>query len=839
MSKFYTYSKQWGNSILFRGYENGLAICEKIPFKPSLFVPSKNTDAEWKGLYNSEPLDEIVFDSIKEAKSFVETYKDVGGFAVHGYQKYDMQYICQNYPGKVEYDIAHVNIVTIDIETVFIGDEEEGGFPDIEAAIVPVVLISLHSSRDDKTFVYGFKEYTPDASDLFEYVQFEDEKDMLKALIVYFQTSKLDILTGWNIETFDMPYLCNRIQNLFDESMVKKLSPFGMVREKKLEIRGKEIQVYEIFGIITLDYLPLYKKLAARSIMESYTLGFIAEIELGQSKLEMDGISFRDNYENFHQQFVQYNALDSLLVKRLDEKLKLIPLTFALAFQYKSNLEDVFRTVSPWETLIYNYLYSKNIAVPPRQNIPDGSFEGAYVKEPVPAMYGWTMSFDFSALYSSIMQQWNISPETYKSPSIDLNVDMCLSNDIKYQDAQDIARLDKCSLAANGAMFDTTFDGLLPSILKGLKRDRDTAKNAMLILETEYELNGDKTLIPRISALNNEQTALKLLGNGVYGAGGNSGFHYYNYKAAEAITLCGQYSNKHLENALNSKMNSIMKTQGIDYVIYCDTDSDYINCQNMVDKFMPNKSKDEIVRFLDKFAKTVCQPIINSSVKEIFDKMNCKNPVMDSKREAIASRALFRGKKNYALYVHNSEGVSYDPPKLKTIGIEVVRSSTPAWCRKKLKESIMMLFEKTETEFKSYFEVIESEFLTLTPDEIAFPRGTTNIDKWHDNFKIKSRCPIHVRSAIVYNKAIQDIKNLYTLQSGDKLKFLYMVLPNPVRENVFGFPSNVKFPSELKLDKYIDYRTQFEKTFENPMRSLTDVAGWKLRDESSLESFFG
>lgn len=842
MSKFYTYCKQWGSNVLFRGYENGNAICEKIPFKPSLYIPSKDKDSVWKSLFKSEPLEEIIFDSIKEAKDFVKTYNDVSGFEIHGFQKYDMQYLCQNYTGKIDFDISEVNIVTIDIETVFIGDEEEAGFPDIEAAIVPVVLISLHSTRDDKTYVYGFKDYTPEPTDTFEYVRFVDEKDMLKALIIYFQTTCPDILTGWNIETFDMPYLCNRIAKLFDESMVKKLSPFNIIHENKIEIRGKDVQVYEIYGIVTLDYLPLYKKLGARSVKEQYTLDFIAQEELGETKLKLPGLSFRDNYENYHQLFVQYNALDSLLVKRLDSKLKLIPLTFALAFQYRSNLEDVFRTVAPWETLIYNYLNSKGIAVPPRSKIQAEPFEGAYVKEPIIGMYGWTISFDFSALYSSIMQQWNISPETYKDPVIKLDVGMCLSDSDEYIRAQTIAEEEHCSLSANGAMFDTTFDGFLPSILKGLKRDRDLAKNAMLVLEEEYERSGDKSILPRISALNNEQTALKLLGNGVYGAMGNSSFHYYNWQLAEAITLSGQYSNKHLERALNSKMNVILNTKSEDYVIYCDTDSNYLNCDNLIGmlyKTSEEFTREKTVHRLDMFAKTICQPVINKSVKEIFDKMHCKNPVMGSKREAIASRALFRGKKNYALYIHNSEGVSYDVPKLKTIGIEIVRSSTPAWCRKKLKESLMMIFETTEDTFKEYFAKVESEFLTLSPEEIAFPRGTTDIDKWHDKFKIKSGCPIHVRSAIVYNKTVDKIKGFNSIQSGDKIKFLYMVMPNPLHENVFGFPSNVEFPTSLKLEKYIDFRTQFEKTFENPMRSLTDVAGWKLRDESSLESFFG
>ena len=840
MSKFYTYAKSYGNSVLYKGFEGGSRICEKIQFKPSLFIESDNTESTWKSLYGSNPLEEVKFDSIKDAKAFVETYKDVYNFNIHGYQKYDMQYICQEFPNKIEYDISLVNIVTIDIETVFIGDEEESGFPDIEAAIVPIVLVSLHSSRDNKTFVYGFKDYIKTESDNFEYIQFVDEKALLKQLVIYFQTSDIDVLTGWNILTFDIPYIINRITNQLDQSFANKLSPFGVIRDSFTKDKsGKDVLTYDIYGIITLDYLPLYKKLGATSVKEQYTLGFISEEELGETKLEMEGISFRDNFDNFYQQFVQYNALDSLLVKRLDDKLGLISLAFAIAYKYKCNLSEIFKTVSPWETLIYNYLSSKHIAVPPRQNIPDGQFEGAYVKSPIPQLYGFHVSFDFSALYNSIMQQWNISPENFISPKTDINVEDCLTNSDAYIECCNSAISLQCSLASNGAMFDNNIEGFLPTILKTLKKERDIAKAKMLEYEKEYEKTHNTQLVSIISSLNNEQLSLKLLGNSVYGSFGNNGFHYYNYKLAEAITLSGQYSIRHLENEFNATLNKILGTQVIDYITYIDTDSNYINCQAIVDKFMPNRSTDDIVKYLDKFAKNVLQPVVNASVKEIFDKMNCKNPVMGSKREAIASRALFRGKKNYALYVHNSEGVSYNPPKLKTLGIEIVRSSTPGWCRKKLKESLMMIFEKSEEEFKENFKKIEDEFLTLDAAAIAFPRGCNNIDKWHDNFKIKSRCPIHVRSAIVYNQAAGAFPALYKIQSGDKIKFLYMKEPNPLHQNVFGFPSNVKFPSELKLEKYIDYNMQFFKTFESPLKSLTDVAGWNLRELSSLDSFFG
>lgn len=836
--KFYTYAQTLGNSILYRGYENGRQVIEKVPFSPTLYIPSsKNGDSKWRSLYEPhKQLEPIQFDSIKEAKNFIETYSDVQGIEVHGFQRWQYQFIREKFPEEIEYDVKQVKILTLDLEVV---SEDEDGFPDIQTADKPIVLISLHSSSDDKTIVIGTKEYVKSDDDNFEYHRFKDELELLKFFVVYIQTTRPDVWTGWNTSQFDIPYLVNRLMRLFDENMVKKLSPFGYIKEKMLNIRGREIQTYDIAGIIDLDYLELYKKYGTYSAKESYALAFIAQEELGESKLEMPGVSFRDNYNNHFQTFVKYNAIDTLLVKKLEKKMKLIELAFAMAFMYKCNLQDIYRTVLPWEVFIFNHLYKKNIAVPPPRHGMQAEYPGAWVKDPKPGMYGWTMAFDFASLYPNTEIQWNISPETFVPSEHDLDVNDFLVMNEKAVSAVAKAREMNCTIAANGMMYKKEARGFLPELMKYCIDGRKIAKKEMLKLESEYQHTKDDSLLPKIAALNNKQMALKIAANSAYGAIGNEGFHYYDYRVAASITLCGQLSDMQLATRMSEKFNGIMGTSGVDYVIYGDTDSIYLNCQPLVEKFMPGKSRDNVVDFLDKFGEQVCQPVVNRSVDEIFEMMNCYDKTMSSKREAIASRVLFRAKKNYAMYVHNSEGVAYDPPKLKVMGIEIVRSSTPQWCRKKLKESLQMIFETDELTFRKHFAEIEKDFRNLPADEIAFPRGVSEIDKWVEpDGKLKLRIPIHVRASALYNLHTKKYNTYAPIQNGDRIKFVYLKLPNPIRQDVIGFPTSSKLPKELGLEKYVDYDLQFEKTFEGPLSTLTAAAGWKLREEATLQWLF-
>jgi len=542
--KFYTYAKAVGNNILYRGYENGKQIISKVPFKPTLYIPSRNPNAEWKSLYDSKPLEPVVFDNIKAAKKYVDLYKDVQGMEIHGFQKYDYQYINNEFPDEFDYDLAQVNILTIDIEVVEALSEE--GFPDIQLAEVPIVLISLHSTRNRKTLVLGIKEFITSEEDGFEYKYFPDEKSMLKYFIAYNKATNPDIWTGWNTSEFDIPYIVNRIMKLFGKEMVEKLSPFGIIREKMIEVRGREIQTYDIFGIIDLDYLKLYKKYGIRSAKESYTLDFIAQEELGEGKVDLPGNSFRDNYNNHFQLFVKYSAIDTVLVEKLERKMKLIELAFAMTYMYRCNVQDIYRTVVPWEVLIFNHLSKNKIAVPPRRDAIENDYDGGWVKEPKAGMYGWTMSVDFASLYPSVERQWNISPETFVASEYNLRPDDFLSNSEDSITAKARAIELGFTLTANGAMFRKDKAGFLPELMKYCMEGRKIAKKEMIKLEKEYEVTKNPALIPKISALNNKQTALKLAANACYGAIGNKGFHYYEYRIAEAITLSGQLSNIHL-----------------------------------------------------------------------------------------------------------------------------------------------------------------------------------------------------------------------------------------------------------------------------------------------------
>lgn len=835
MSNFYTYAKAYGNNILFKGYVNGEQMVKKMPFSPTLYIPS-NKPSEWHSLYDNKPLEPIKFDTIKEAKDFKEKYKDVAGFKVHGIDRWEYQFINENFEGDIDYNIALARILVFDIEVI-----SDSGFPDIQSAAHPIVNISLNNSKTGITTVLGLKDYNRSPDDKFEYKQFNSEKELLLYFIAYNQIHKFDIWTGWNTSEFDIPYVVNRIMRLFDESMVKKLSPFGIIREKVMEIRGRMVQTYDIFGIVDLDFMQLFKKFTYER-KERYTLDFIAFDVLGENKLELPGESFKDSYDNHYDIFVRYNAVDTFLVRRLEDNLKLIELAFSLAFLYKCNLQDIFKTVLPWEIFIFNHLSKKKIAVPPKRLTLDAEFEGAWVKEAKPKMYGWMMSFDFASLYPSIIRQWNISPETFVPAEHDVKVFDFVYNTIHAQDAQKTAKNKNYALCANGTMYKKEFQGFLAELMQYVMDGRKIAKKEMLKLEKEYQQTKDESLLPRIAALNNRQMAFKISANSAYGAIGNKGFLYYEYRMAEAITLTGQLSDQDLANRMNIMMNGALKTRDVDYILMADTDSIYLNCEKLVDIMTIAGKLDSIeskVSFLDEFGEKVCQKIINESVDDIFERTNAFNKVMASKREAIASKGLIRGKKNYALYIHNSEGVTYNPPKLKPMGIEIVRSSTPKWARKSLKECLQMMFEKDEQTLKNHFEKLEAEFKKLPVEDIAFPRGVSDIDKWSaDGRGYKGRCPIHVRASLLYNMHTSKFQKYAPIQNGDKIKFVYLKMPNSIGENIIGFPAGGTLPKELGLDKYVDYEKQFDATFKEPLQSLTDVAEFALVDITTLEDFF-
>lgn len=307
----------------------------------------------------------------------------------------------------------------------------------------------------------------------------------------------------------------------------------------------------------------------------------------------------------------------------------------------------------------------------------------------------------------------------------------------------------------------------------------------------------------------------------------------------EAITITGQASDRHIEMSLNAYMNKVLKTDDEDYVIAGDTDSVYLNVDPIVKMKFPNGGElDDVVSFLDTMNKSAFQKVVNKSVRHIFDMTNAFEFLMDMKREAIASKAIWTAKKRYAMMVHDSEGVKYHPAKLKIMGMDIIKSSTPLTVRKELKAALPIIFEDGEVALRNFVAEVRSRFFGLPVEKISFPRGTSNIDKWVIGKTYKSGTPIHVRGAILYNNHTDSIKKYDKIRNGDKIKFCYLKMPNPINENVISFPSGLTIPDELGLIKYVDYDKMFETTFLKPLEGITVAIGFKLEVQSTLESFF-
>jgi len=637
---------------------------------------------------------------------------------------------------------------------------------------------------------------------------------------------------------YDIPYIAGRIDRILGEKEARRLSPWGNIRRKELVIKGREQISYEVAGVSIIDYLDLYKKFTYKA-QESYRLDHIANVELGQKKLDHSEFeTFKDFYTKDWQKFIDYNIRDVELVDQLEDKMKLIELCFTMAYDAKINFNDVFFQVRTWDAIIYNYLKKRNIVIPPKdRSEKSDKFAGAYVKEPKPGKYDYVVSFDLNSLYPHLIMQYNISPETLidtRHPSA--TVDKILNKELDLSDYKDYA------VCPNGAMYRKDVRGFLPELMEKMYNDRVIFKKKMLEAKQQYEKTKTKELEREISRCNNIQMAKKISLNSAYGAIGNQYFRYYKLANAEAITMSGQVSIRWIECKMNSYLNKILKTNDVDYVIASDTDSIYLNMGPFVETVYKGREKttEEIVGFLDKVCEVEFEKYIESSYQELADYVNAYDQKMQMKRENIADRGIWTAKKRYILNVWDSEGVRYDEPKLKIMGLEAVKSSTPAPCRQKIKDALKIVMTKTEDEMISFIDNFRKTFNELPPEEISFPRSINDVDKHKSSSTLYCKgTPIHARGAILYNHLIKEKKldkKYAKIQNGEKIKFCYLKLPNPIRENVISYIQ--EFPKEFGLDKYIDYDLQFSKAFLEPMKVILDAINWRVEKTVNLESFF-
>ena len=829
--RFYTNVYEKFNKIYVRGYEDGTYFSYEEEFHPTLYVLSKKK-SKYKTLDGLD-VEPIQPGKISECKDFFAKYAMVEGFPIYGNDNYKAQYISEKYPeDEIKFDINKIRLFTIDIEVA-----SEGGFPNVFDCAEELLAITLQNYATKNIITFASRPYNNTRKDV-QYVQCKDEVDLTHRFLSFWEENTPDVVTGWNCELYDIPYIAGRIDRILGEKDARRLSPWKNIYRKELVIKGRAQISYDVAGISIIDYLDLYKKFTYTN-QESYKLDHIAFVELGQKKLDYSEFeTFRDFYTKDWQKFIDYNIKDVELVDKLEDKMKLIELCFTMAYDAKVNYTDIFYQVRTWDAIIYNYLKKRNIAIPQKdRSTKSDKFAGAYVKEPTPGIYDWVVNFDLNSLYPHLIMEYNVSPETLldkKHPTV--SVDKILNKQLDFFDYKDYA------VCPNGAMYRKDIRGFLPELMEKMYNDRVIYKKKMIEAKKQYEKTPTKKLEKEIARCNNIQMAKKISLNSAYGAVGNEYFRYYKLANAEAITTSGQVAIRWIENKMNLYLNKLLKTDGVDYVIASDTDSIYLHMGPLVETVYKGREKtiEGIVSFLDKICKMELEKYIESCYQELADYVNAYDQKMQMKRENIADRGIWTAKKRYILNVWDSEGVRYEEPKLKMMGIEAVKSSTPAPCRQMIKDGLKIVMSKTEDEMISYIDNCRNTFIGLSPEEISFPRMVSDVNKHKAVSTLYGKgTPIHARGALIYNHMIKERgldKKYAFIQNGEKIKFCYLKLPNPIRENVISFIQ--EFPKELALDKYIDYDLQFNKAFLDPMKVILDAIGWNVKKTVDLELFF-
>lgn len=830
--------------------------------EPSLFILAKGK-TEYKTL-EGQYVSKMDFGSIKEAREFYHQYKDVENFKIYGNMNFEYVYIGQQHKYDVQWDKSLIRIDNIDIEV-----DSTNGFPDPAIASEEITAITVIRGNEISAFGCGVFDKTKIETDYPDYSityhKCEDEIDLLSRYLRFYEYDVPDVITGWYIQFFDIPYLINRIKRLFGEDKAKVLSPWAQIYERKVTLMGQDHQAYQITGVGILDYIELYRKFGkGGTSVENYKLDTIANIVLKEKKMSYAeyGNLYTLCKENF-QKFIEYNIRDVILVQRIDDKLKLLDLAFTLAYESRSNYNDVFTQTRMWDAIIYNWLDNKNVVIPQQvSHDKTTQFIGAVVKEPQVGKHKWVVSFDLQSWYPHIQMGWNLSPETivdqknYPAEIRALVSKVSIENMLHKRVDLSILKKYNYTITPNGQIFRRDVLGFFPEIIAKKFANRKRYKGLMLQAEGELEKakqnksSNDikKEIEYRISKFDNLQANEKISLNSCFGTQGSPYFRFYDIRQAEAITTYGQLGILWVQKYLNEYLNKILKTKDVDYVIASDTDSIYLTLDTLVNNVFKTSEKfklpatEKVIDFLDKVCKEKLQPVIDKIFQDLVDYTNAYEHKVIMKREKICDTAIAVGGKNYIWNVWDSEGIRYAEPKLTIVGLTMIKSQTPQLARDKLKKVIPYVLEDDQKPLHDWLEEFRIEFKKAEIEDIASPTSMKGLNTYKDktgkNLYI-SKTPIHVRAALLYNDMLKKhklTKKYPLIRDGEKIKYIYLKMPNPLLENVIGFPTIL--PKEFGLHDYIDYTQQFQKAVEKPLSSVLDVIGWSLEPVSTFASFW-
>lgn len=847
----YTSVKSYGNSVWYRGYNKKTKerVQKKIHYQPTLFVPSDEYTGYKSVIDQKQHMLPICFDDIKSAKDAINRNRELasGGVSYHGLRSFEYAYLVDTNDG-IDPELNLVKTAFIDIEVI--SDDPDAEFPEPELAAQPIVFISVKTTT--KYVLFGLKDYSPENSDTL-YLKCKDEHDLLIKFIQFWRKYDPDIISGWNIRSFDIPYIVNRCNKLLGEDITKNLSPWGFIRKVSAKDKFKKYNTYELIGIETIDYMQIYQKIPhSNATQESYALNYIAGVELGDEKVDYAeyGTLTKLYKENFNL-FAAYGRKDVELVYLIDKKLEFISLYLATAYDATCNYSDVNSQTVMVDVIVFKHAKEKKLVIPPmKENHKDSSFAGAHVAPTQKGKFKWVITCDLTSLYPHLQMQFNISPDTFKWQYFQnkLDIDSTVANGLEFGLKQKAIK-NNCCVAGNGHFFSNEFVGLMPDIQKQMFADRKEYKKKMLIAEKrlaalkETDIGYEECDI-EVTKYKNLQLAKKTQLNSIYGALGCEYFRYYDLRVSEAITLSGQLVIKYIISKVNKFLNDKSNTVDKNYIAAGDTDSIHLTLGSYVNLHFTREeqknNKNIVIDFIDNFCKNELDPFIDKSYQELSSEMNCIENKMHMKREKIIESGIYTGKKRYAFLIWDEEGVRYSYPKLKITGIETQRSSTPKLAKEKLKEGIMICLDGEEKDIQTFVHTFKMDCLNgkYTPEEIAGASTANGLDKYYSgpNEPYKKGTPEHVKGALFHNHLVDKLKltrKVPKITQGDKIKVLKLQEPNKYGAKVVAFSG--KLPKEFGIDStIIDIRAQSEKIFGKPMRSIIEACNWSDTKRKSL-----
>jgi len=835
MKSFINAYQDSANTIKHIFIENGICHEEKVKFKPFLGIMT-NEKTKWTDIFNN-PLKVKVFDSITEMKIWKKENK--GMFDIYGDVAPHIQFIASQYQYDIPLQTNGLVAWNIDIETIRDRNSvipQKKGFPNPLKSEYPVSTITIQNIYKNEYIILGFKDdyYTEEKN--VTYINCKDEDQLLKMYIKLFNDNKVRILTGWNTNGFDIPYLVNRTNKILGTEWMKKLSLDRVVKKQETTTMNGRIQTtYLLQGTICWDYLDLYKKYIGKP-RESFKLNDIAMIELGEGKVSYaeEHETLENLYYDDFQTFVDYNKKDVELVYELNYKLRFIELALSIMYKAKCSPESIFGTVQPWDCIFYNELLKTKKLCPPDKHHEKEDFIGGYVKDTEPELCEWLAVYDIVSSYPNQIRSYNMSSETI--------IDECILPDelkdikLKYSTIESCLDVEKTkelapilqkygvSFTCNGQFFRNDIDGFISSVYSKLFKERiQHKKDAKKAFK-----DGNKELGTQLDLI---QYAEKILLNSGYGNLSNQHSRYYDIRIAEAITSGGQLSVRGAEKYIYDNLGIENK--------YCDTDSIFLKLEPLVAKRFKNKipDKETVLNFLLKLSENVIEPKCNEFFEKLSVNMNMKELTIVMEAECIAEVSIMIAKKKYIMNKIWEEGKFYlDNPEQKVRGVEIVRTSTPEYCRRKLKEAVKLIFDTKNNDcLLDFIKETKKEFITLPFRDIAFPRGCN-----FSNYTLDSKgLPIAVRGALKYNDFLnkENLTERYPeISDGDKLKFSYIKVPNIIKSDVIAI--STKFPEEWKDKLEIDYDLQFQKSFVAPLQNIFKAIGWETEKKYSLDDFF-